>query len=419
MTSRYWWSLCLAIFLVCLPASVVQATEITVGVEAGGPYSLFYKDLSKEFTALTGIKVNFLEIPHDSMHQRFLTEAIAGTGAIDVYQADQPWVAEFAALGFLEPLSRRISREDLSDFFPTALATVTYRGEIYALPYLVHNSVLYYRTDLFKAAGLAEPPATWDQYRSYALKLTNRNADIYGTVVEGKEHIEAAAKFLDVLYQAGGSVLDEKGTVTFDSQATLDAFRFMLTLQYEDRTSPPGAPGYDNADVHNLFMQGKLAMAPNWPYMYAMASDPSISRVAGQFGIALQPGKAKREAAVFSWGYAVSSASRNKEAAWQFVRWATSKDVLVRLGKAFTNPVARMSAFGAVMADPGVGAAQRDAIAVMTRSVEVSRSIPMVPQWPAIHERIARALSRIMTRQATPEAEVKAAQADLVRILGQ
>lgn len=413
---------CLTIILF-VTAAAAASNQITVGVEAGGPYSLFYKELVDEFTAETGIVVNFVDVPHENMHERFLTEALAGTGAIDVYQADQPWIAEFAAGGFLEPLGDKLAEEDIADFFPVALSTVTYDGEIYALPYLVHNSVMYYRTDLFRQAGLNGAPATWDEYRTYAKKLTrdidnDGRVDVYGTLIEGKQHTEAAAKFMDVLYQAGGAILDEQGKLVFNSQPTLDAFNLMLAIQYEDKASPPGAVGFDCTDMHNLFMQSKLAMAPNWPYMYSLANNPEQSKVVGKFDVAVQPGKVKRVAAVFSWGYGISSHSRNKDAAWQFVKWATSPEVLSRLGKTFTNPVARKSAMEELMADPSISKERKAAINTMTNSVSVSRTIPMIPEWPSLQSRLELTLSRIMSRLSTPEAELKATEADMKRILG-
>jgi ABC-type glycerol-3-phosphate transport system substrate-binding protein len=402
------------------PTIAQEPITITVGAETG-PYTQLHMDALAEFTAETGIDVEYVLIPHDDMHQTFLTEALAGTGDIDVFQADQPWVAEFAAAGYLEPLSSRISGEDLADFYPVAMDTVSYNGEIYALPYLVHNSVLYYRTDLFEEAGITAPPTTWEEYRAVAKQLTNADTGVFGTMAEGKQSIEAAAKFLDVVQQAGGSVLDADGNVVFDSPETIDAFNHLLGIQYEDKSSPPGAPGFDNPDTDGLFMDGKLAMTPQWPYMYGIASDPANSKVAGKFKVAVQPGKDadKQSAEVFSWGYGINSASDQKDAAYQFIEWASSPDMLVRLGKAFTNPVPRASAVAAIEADPEVTAEQRDAIATMSESVSLSETIPSNPSWPAIHDRIGVALSKVMSQLATPEEEAAAAAADMRSALGQ
>ena len=64
---------------------------------------------------------------------------------------------------------------------------------------------------------------------------------------------------------------------------------------YEDKSVMPGSLGYDNADVHNMFMQGKVAMVKNWPYMYAMAKDPEQSAVSDKFAVAVQPQEKSRQ----------------------------------------------------------------------------------------------------------------------------
>jgi ABC-type glycerol-3-phosphate transport system substrate-binding protein len=161
-------------------------TSITVGMEAGSPNEKFYKALAPKFTAQTGISVNILGTPHDSMHQQFLLDARSGTGSYDVYEADQPWVPEFARRKFIINLNDRLSEADKQDFVGSTLATVSYNGGIYALPFIVHNIVMYYRTDLFQKAGINAPPATWEEYRASAKMLTDKGAGVWGTLIEGK-----------------------------------------------------------------------------------------------------------------------------------------------------------------------------------------------------------------------------------------
>jgi multiple sugar transport system substrate-binding protein len=388
---------------------------ITVGLEKGSSYSGFHMSQIADFQKQTGITVKWIEIPHDNMHERFLQESIGGGGGIDVFQADQPWVAEFAAAGYLEPIDSRVDATDLKDFQQVAIDTHTYNGKLYGMPFLVHNSVLYYRSDLLSKAGI-KPPTTWDEYRAAAKELTGGGT--YGTVVEGKNGIEPGAKFMDVLQQAGGQILDDQGKVAFNSPATIDAFNFMLGIQYDDKSSPPGAPGMDNGDTANLFLQGKLAMVPNWPYLYGLAKDPKGSKVVKEYAVVKQPGKVAQAAQVFSWGYAIASQSKKKDEAYEFLKWASSKETLHKLGTTFINPVPRKSAAAAINADSSVTAADRAAIATMIDSVAGSKTIPSNPKWPDIHNRVSLALSRVMTRQSAPEKETKSAADDIQKIVG-
>jgi len=300
-----------------------------VGMETGSQFwTEFYQKRVADFTSKTGIEFKPLFAPHAEMKQRFITEEVAGSGAIDVYMLDQPWVGQFIAAQYLVPLTSKVDPKDKEDFLPTALATNSSKGEIYGIPFLVHNSVLYYRTDLYQEAGLSQPPKTWDEYRQYAKKLTKADQGVYGAIMEGKEGPEPAAKYMDLLQQAGGKILDDNGNVVLNAGPAVEALKFMLAIQFEDKTSPPGGPGFDNGDTHTLFLQGKLAQAPNWPYMYVLASDPTQSKVIGKYAVALQPGRVKQAAQVFSWGWGISAHSKNQDAAWEFLKWATTSSRL-------------------------------------------------------------------------------------------
>ena len=82
----------------------LSGTKLVIGVESGSPNIEFYKNNVSEFEDETGITIEWVEIPHDNMHERFVQEAISQSGAIDIYDTDQPWIAEFASKGYLEPL---------------------------------------------------------------------------------------------------------------------------------------------------------------------------------------------------------------------------------------------------------------------------------------------------------------------------
>lgn len=72
-------------------------TKLVIGVESGAPNIEFFKNNVSEFESATGITVEWVEIPHDNMHERFVQEAISQSGAIDIYDTDQPWISEFAS----------------------------------------------------------------------------------------------------------------------------------------------------------------------------------------------------------------------------------------------------------------------------------------------------------------------------------
>ena len=349
----------------------------------------------------TGITVEWVEIPHDNMHERFVQEAISQSGAIDIYDTDQPWISEFASKGYLEPLGDKLSEEDKSDFYEAALDASSYNGELYSVPFFVHTPVVFYRTDLFEAAGITEFPKTWEEYEEAAKKLTKDG--VYGTIIEAKQAGEPVTHLVDWFYQAGGSIIDADNNVTVNSPENAKAFNFMLKMMYEDESVMPGSIGYDNADVHNMFMQGKVAMVKNWPYMFAMAKDPEQSKVSDKFAVAVQPAGEEQSTAAWTWGFGISSSSKNKDAAWEFIKWATSSEKLAQLGIANSNPVPRTSSLEIVNNDSTLTEFDKESIQVMSDALQYAHNATENPNFPTIQNELSYTLSGIMTKQVSVE----------------
>lgn len=384
-----------------------RGQTITIGMEAGSPYETFYKARAQQFTQQTGIKVKILGVPHDNMQQQFLSDALSGTGAYDVYESDQPWISQFANKGYLVDLSDRISATDRADFAGNTLDTVSYQGKLYALPFLVHNTVLFYRTDLFDRAGIKAPPATWDDYRAYAKRLTDPGSGVHGTLVEGKQDGECAIRLEAFIQQTGSDICDRSFKPTIDTPQARAAADLMTGL-VADRSAPGGQ--LNLTDMQGQFLQGKLAMAPMWPFLYALAKDPKQSKVVDKFAVALSPGDPDRVSTTFSWGFAVSAASKKRDAAWEWVKWATGTEIQAEFGKDQVNPVPRNSAVKRVVADNSLTAADRKAIAVFADSAQRSRSMPMTPKYPQWQNAMAVAVSSIMSGNQDAAAALKTAQ---------
>lgn len=385
-----------------------EETKLVIGVESGSPNIEFYKAHAEEFEKENGITIEWVEIPHDNMHERFVQEAISQSGAIDIYDTDQPWISEFASKGYLEPLTDKLTEEDKADFYPAALDASSYEGEIYSVPFFVHTPIVFYRTDLFKEAGITEFPKTWEEYADAAKKLTKDG--VYGTIIEAKQAGEPVTHLVDWFYQAGGSIIDKDNNVTVNSKENIEAFNFMLKMMYEDESVMPGSLGYDNADVHNLFMQGKVAMVKNWPYMYAMAKDPSQSKVSENFAVAIQPAGKEQSTAAWTWGFGISSSSKNKDAAWKFIQWATSSEMLANLGIANSNPVPRTSSLEIVNKDDSLTDFDKESIQIMSDALNYAHNATENPNFPTVQNELSYTLSNIMSKQVSVEDGLKEAE---------
>jgi len=144
----------------------------------------FKDNVDKYNASQTKVHVNYLVVPADTWTQKLKAAQGAGTQpdvATTNYGGIRAGVAngQFAALDDLMPAAA------FSDIKDNVKNFVTIKDKHYAYPMLVEPStVLYYRTDLVKAAGLdpANPPKTWDDLLTWATKLTQGNVKLGAAV---------------------------------------------------------------------------------------------------------------------------------------------------------------------------------------------------------------------------------------------
>ncbi|WP_415923000.1 sugar ABC transporter substrate-binding protein [Steroidobacter sp.] len=112
------------------------------------------------------IRVNVQKMPFTVAHEKLLT-AYAGETLPDLCQLGNTWIPEFAALDALEPLDSYVSGSkevQLQDYFDGILASNRIDDTLFGIPWYVDTRLLYYRRDLLRQAGFAEPPQTWQQW---------------------------------------------------------------------------------------------------------------------------------------------------------------------------------------------------------------------------------------------------------------
>ena len=395
-----------------LPATAEESKPyagitLRVGAEEGGLYTLWYKEHVSEFEEATGMTVIIEEVPE--LTNTFTLEAMANSGYYDLFNMDGPVIPEFAENGWIIPLDDYIEDGYLDDFYPSAIEACTYNGQLYGLPYLVHGPVLYYRTDLFEAAGLTSAPTTNEEVRQYAQKLNDPENGIYGFIVEGQQSGEAVSQLHDKIYQFGGDVLDEDFNVKINSPEVVEMFNWILAMQWEDKTLPEAGINYNNGDVQNLFLQGKVAMVCNWPYMWSMTKDPATSAVVGNVAVAAQP----VTNALWNWSYAISSDSKNKEAAFEFLKWTVESNNLGVMGAEFSNPVTRMSSVDIALSQL-TDEADINTFKALNQMLEQGKAPVLTTNYSEIRTRIGETLNGIVSQNITDiEAELESCAADL------
>jgi len=212
---------------------------------------------------------------------------------------------------------------DRNDFIEAVWKALQLDGKQLAVPVQANVQILFYRKDLFAAAGL-KPPKTLEELEAAAKKLHNPPS-VYGFVARGRK-TQAPYTWSHWLYANGGSWLTPDGKPGINSPAAIAAAQQYVRLL---RTySDPGITDNGPIEVQTQFLQGRAAMildAVSWGGIF---NDPQKSQVVGTREGALAPrGAGGVTYELWAWGLGVSPFSEKKKAAWLFLQWATSKQI--------------------------------------------------------------------------------------------
>ena len=149
--------------------------------------------------------------------------------------------------------------------------------------------------------------------------------------------------------------------------------------------------------MQGMWLEGKLAMAPVWPYLYSLSKEP----LGGKFAIATAPGLVNPGGTVYSWGFAAASGAKNPDGAIEFIKWATSTDMLYAFGKEWLNPVPRASSIDLIGKDTSIGDDDKAAIAAFANSAAAGKSMTMVPQYSQLLDILGIMNSGVMSKAMT------------------
>ncbi|WP_419902557.1 extracellular solute-binding protein [Kiloniella sp.] len=272
------------------------------------------------------VKMEF--VAYEALHDKIVLSHNASDG-YDVVLFDVIWPAEFARYGLLTDVSDKIDKPTKGNILEGAWTTVEYGGKYYGMPWIVDTKYLFYNEKMLSDAGISKAPATWSELASQAKLIKDKGIVEYPLVWSWSQSEAVICDYATLLSAMGGEFLDSNEKPTFQQGGGLHALEYMVDSIKMGLTNP-NSREYSEEDVRRTFSSGQAAFAVNWTYMYNLANDPKESSIAGHVGIAPAPGAAnisKASAVNGSMGLGVTSNSKNKDIAWDYIKHLTSQPV--------------------------------------------------------------------------------------------
>lgn len=316
------------------PAGTAAAAVGGHGLSATGPITFatgkvdtsYLRPLLAQWNRLhPSARVTPIYLPDDADDQfaQLVANLQAHSTVYDVMSLDVIWTAQFASSGWITPISP--SPFPLSQFLPPAVATARYQGLLYAVPFTSNATLLYYRSDILRAAGAA-PPRTWAQLAYLARTVAPRyGVEGYGSQFQAYEGL--TVNFAEAVQSAGGSLMSASGMApTVDTPQARQALKFLVG-GLRQGWIPRAALGWNEESSRQAFEAGELLFLSNWPYVYGEASTPGPgNNIVGKFAVTTLPGlHGPGSSTLGGANLAISAYAPHPATALAFIRFLTSR----------------------------------------------------------------------------------------------
>ncbi len=412
--------------LTCMTLSSVSlgAQTLTIATVNNSDMIRMQK-LSKTFESEhPDIKLNWVVLEENVLRQRLTTDIATQGGQFDVLTIGMYEAALWGGKGWLEPMKDLPASYALDDVFPSVREGLSVKGSLYALPFYAESSITYYRTDLFKEAGLTMPERpTWEEIAGFAEKLTQKDKEQYGICLRGKAGWgENMALVTTVANAYGARWFDEQWKPEFSGPEWKNALNFYVNTM--KKSGPPGASSNGFNENLALFNSGKCAIWVDASVAGSFVTDKTQSKVADSVGFTFAPHQVtdKGSAWLYSWALAIPTSSKAKDAAKTFSAWATSNEygelVAKTEGIANVPPGTRASTYSdAYMSAAPFAKVTLESLKAADPSKPTLKPVPYIgiqlvtiPEFQAVGTQVGKLFSAALIGQTTVDQALAAAQ---------
>ncbi len=296
---------------------------ITIWLGIGRDQALVVNQLIRNgFTDETGIPVKLRLIGMES-----LMPAVASNVGPDVamYQ-DQATVINYALRNAIYDLNEWEDIDEIKQrFYDESLRCYTLDESLYGLPENITCYVMYYRKDIFEELGLTAPK-TWDELYKAITVLEKNNLEFgIPSSFTTTTTTTVSPVFLSLLYQNGGQVYDEaRENCILDNAEGISAFNTFCELHTKYGVSL-------KIDLLTRFRTGQAPLILN-AFTFSNELAVSAPEISGLWDMVLLPGtqkmdgKVDRSTLMTCSGAIMFKNAKNKENAWEYLKWWTRAD---------------------------------------------------------------------------------------------
>jgi multiple sugar transport system substrate-binding protein len=323
------------------------------------------------------------------LQQRF----IAGSSTPDVLESDVTYPAKFAQAGWIKSLDS--FNPDMSQFFPTQVATGQYKGQTYAIPWFDNPEGLFYRTDL-----VPSPPTSPAQVVADAEAAMKKDPSLKeGLAFEGAKYEGAITAFLTADAPFGGKLT----TTSVDSKGNVAALNWLQEAIYTNKIAPQAVTGWQEGQVQEEFTSGHTVFAINYPFVASVAEEGGPAK--GHTGLIPFPAGpgGSPGSALGGEMLAINAKSPHAAAAYKLIQYLISPSVQIARAEATGDPPSLPSAYTAALY------AKAPYFRAVKTLNQYAQPRPVSPSYPQISAELQTALSSVFANSSSASSALSSA----------
>ena len=308
-------------------SNVTLTIAAVQGVEDTG-----LKALAPMYTAKTGVKINIVEAPYADLYTKLVNAFQANDSTYDLAMMDDPWMPKFGTMGALsslEPLGIQKDTDVAQVVWdvgtwppprgPVPPSEKAKQQQLLGVTIVGNVEMFMWRKDI-----TPNGPASYDEVLANA-KAQNKS-NFAGYIIRGKATNPVVADFLPILWSFGGDVFDENWNVVFDNAQSLAAVKFLVNdLKAVAQADPASS---DAAERDKAMATGQGYQSSTWPGEINTAVLGPGTTVKDKVGFEPIPkGPSGNGVGMMgNWMLGIPKASKNQQAAADFIKWMLQKD---------------------------------------------------------------------------------------------
>ena len=290
-------------------------------------------------------------------------------------------------------------------------------GQVFEWPQDMPMMIRFYRKDLYESEGIT-PGRTWDEYLEDLKMFHDPAGNIYGSGSMALSHPSIIFEYLTHLHSFGGKIwdADDNGLrCTINSDEAVAALEnFIRVKQYSDPTSS----GNTWSEVGLIMAVGRVANAIQFADYASVVNNPNQSKTPGKWGYTPTPSGPAGSFSTFAGaGIGVSKYSRNPEASWLWLQYATSlgTQIVAMQDPLHHSAPTRMKAYDDPVIQQAIESGHLEYLKVVKEIISGSHIATLIsfPGWPQIRTIISTKIHRCWTGRLTPRQALKEAQEEV------